>query len=506
MFFLLCIIPILIYLSYKFIYKPKQMYDYLKAQGIPTEPFRPIIGQLYQIRSYLQHNHIMNYFQSLQIKHGSIFLIALKSELRLIIHQPDYIREVLKIHKENYLKADFYKRTLSPIIGLHNLLVSEGEEHDRSRRMLNPVFHHVNLQSMIPIIIEQTKKAIHSWPNEGEFDVQEESSALSLSIIASAAFGQSFETIQNGRQITHEIFTDVLNAIQHRLFNPLLAIPFLSMLPIMKKPIIDKGRDKIHRFVDQIIHERKLGASQSYCQSSDILDLLLNAKDDKDQGFSDNQIRDEAIAFILAGHETTSSLITWCLYAIMTHPEVYRACVEEIDQVLQDGTELDYHKLNQLQIIEATIYETLRLYPPAPFFVRQCVREHVIGGRESKQPPISIPRGVLVHINTYVLHRLEEYWGMNAENFDYRRWLRNPETGIKPKLKHTFCYLPFSAGSRNCIGQQFALLESKVILAFLLKHFEFEMIEGQFIIPDFSITMKLAYGLRVKIKRRESFD
>ncbi|CAF3672202.1 unnamed protein product [Rotaria sp. Silwood1] len=355
---------------------------------------------------------------------------------------------------------------------------------------------------MIPIMAEQTQKVFEDWFNKNELDAQEELSRLTLMIIASAAFGQNRETIENSRPIIHEIFTDVLNAIQHRLFNPLSSIPFLSMLPIMKKPIIDQGADKIRQFVDQIILARRQRSSQSQCQGSDILDLLLSAKDDNGQGFSNCQIREETLAFILAGHETTSTLITWCLYVVMTNSEVYRACLQEVDHVLQDGTELDHHKLDQLQVIEAVIYETLRLYPPVPFFIRQCIQEHIIGGGDSKQQPISVPRGVIVHINTYILHRLEKYWGMNADQFDYNRWLKNPETGVKPKLKHPFCYLPFSAGNRNCIGQHFALIEAKVILSLFFKYFTFKMVEGQIVVPDFSLTMKLAYGLRMKIKRR----
>ncbi|CAF5045213.1 unnamed protein product, partial [Rotaria sp. Silwood1] len=200
------------------------------------------------------------------------------------------------------------------------------------------------------------------------------------------------------------------------------------MLPIMKKPIIDQGAIKIRQFVDQIILARRQDSSQSQCQGSDILDLLLSAKDSNGQSFSNEQIREETLAFFLAGHETTSTLITWCLYVVMTNPEIYRTCLEEVDHVLQDGTELDYQKLDQLQVIEAVIYETLRLYSPAPFFIRQCIHEHIIGGGASKQRPISVPRRVIVHINTYVLHRLETYWGMNAKQFDYTRWLRDPKT------------------------------------------------------------------------------
>ncbi|CAF4931466.1 unnamed protein product, partial [Rotaria sp. Silwood1] len=197
---------------------------------------------------------------------------------------------------------------------------------------------------------------------------------------------------------------------------------------IIEQTLCPPGGQAVNFRGQFLVSARRQDSSQSQCQGSDILDLLLSAKDSNGQSFSNEQIREETLAFFLAGHETTSTLITWCLYVVMTNPEIYRTCLEEVDHVLQDGTELDYQKLDQLQVIEAVIYETLRLYSPAPFFIRQCIHEHIIGGGASKQRPISVPRRVIVHINTYVLHRLETYWGMNAKQFDYTRWLRDPKT------------------------------------------------------------------------------
>ncbi|CAF0968276.1 unnamed protein product [Rotaria sordida] len=139
-----------------------------------------------------------------------------------------------------------------------------------------------------------------------------------------------------------------------------------------------------------------------------------------------------------------------------------------------------YEHMNDLQVCEAILQETLRLYPPVPWFVRKCIREHTIGSDGHHQ--VRIPVGTTIAIMTYMLHRRADFWPRPLE-FDYMRWMRNPMTGLKPKLTHPFCYLPFAAGSRNCIGQNFALLEAKVMLAMFVQ---------RLVVP----TLKLAIGWR----------
>ncbi|CAF1549649.1 unnamed protein product, partial [Adineta ricciae] len=127
------------------------------------------------------------------------------------------------------------------------------------------------------------------------------------------------------------------------------------------------------------------------------------------------------------------------------------------------------------------------------------IREHSIGSEGQRQ--IRIPVGAVVSVNTYILHRREEFWPRPNE-FDYTRWLRDPTTDLKPKLAHPFCYLPFGAGSRNCIGQSFAVIEAKVILSMLLQRCNFQLEPGQKIVPDIRLTMKPKYGLRAKLTKR----
>jgi cytochrome P450 len=291
----------------------------------------------------------------------------------------------------------------------------------------------------------------------------------------------------------------VLTAIAYRGSRMITLIPIVSKLPFWRKDIVDRGTREMSTFVDQIIADRRQGRSQSLCAGADLLDLLLSAVDDQGQTFTDQEIKDQALTFVLAGHETTSNLMLWVMYELMNNPSVYQACQDEVDRILPNQLIPTSEHLNNLSIIEAVIHETLRLYPPAPFFARQCINEQIIGS--TTDHPIHIPIGTTILINTHAVHRREEYWSRPNE-FDYTRWLRDPITGLKSKLTHPFCYLPFAAGPRNCIGQNFALLEAKVMLAMLIQRCHFELEPGQKIVPEIRLTMRPKYGLFARISKR----
>ncbi|CAF1585682.1 unnamed protein product [Didymodactylos carnosus] len=303
------------------------------------------------------------------------------------------------------------------------------------------------------------------------------------------------EQNSEAKDFVRQAFTRVMDANNYRSLEfPINQIPILRRLPIFKKGIVDRGSHQIQTIVAQMINERKCRKTSSICDGNDLLDLLLTAKDENDDGFSDEQVKDEAITFVFAGHETTANLMVWCLYVLMTHPDVYRDCREEVDQVLQG--QIPVHKqVSDLQVIDAILHETLRLYPPAPVLIRECIREHTIG-----QDQLHVPVGALVMTNTYVLHRSETYW-RDPLVFDYRRWMRNSD-GLKSRLAHPFSYLPFSTGNRNCIGQNFALLEAKVMLAMIIQRLDLELVPGQKVVPSVILTMKSKYGLQAKISRR----
>ncbi|CAM4818974.1 unnamed protein product [Rotaria magnacalcarata] len=488
---------------FKLIYPQKQLYNKFRAQGISAEPFVPLVGQLPEIRKKRNKDEQMIYQEELVAKHGNVYVFGFGPLTRLVLVEPNLLADLLsRNNATNYEKPSDFVSAFQPIIGSHNLLISGGSEHERARRMLNPAFHHTNLKSMISIITDRTSKSIESMLSKEEnakpVDLQILFNQLTLSIIASSAFGADFETNAHSKDDICRIFGEMLEITEYRGMHMINQISFLSQLPFWRKNELDAANKKVSEFVDQIISDRRQGRSSSMSTGADLLDLLLSAVDDEGVPFTDQEIKEESLTFVIAGSETTGNLMTWILYALMTNENVLDACREEVDRVLPNGIEPRNEHLADLVVCEAVISEALRLYPPAPFFVRECTHEHTIG----TEHPIRIPKDASILVDAYTLHRRSDLWPRPLE-FDYTRWMRDLKTNLKPKLAHSFAYLPFAAGPRSCIGQNFALLEAKLMLAMFVEKCNFDMVPGQRIVPDVKITMRPKYGLLAKISRRE---
>jgi len=488
---------------WKLIRPAKLIYNALRSQGIPGEPFVPFLGQLPRFYQCRKQNEIMKFHDELSSRHGLNYVFLLGPYPRLVTQDADLIGTVLnKANAHNYKKPEDLRLRLKPLLGLHNLLVSYGDEHDRARKLLNPYFSFENLRSMVSIMVKQTNRTIDVLLKQSEVSIhiQKEMSQLTLTVIASSAFGESYEMIANASKIVCETFIAALDAVVFRTLSLIDQIPFLSKLPFWGKNIIDRARERASIFIDEIILDRKKGVTKPKCDREDILDILLHAVDDQGEYFTDEEIKGQAMAFVLAGHQSTSELMSWIMYILMTNPSVLQACQEEVDRILPNREIPTYETLQELHICESVIYETLRLYPPIPYFVRQCTREHLL---KTNDHEYRIPIDTTILVNTYLIHRHEKYWSRPSE-FDYTRWLRDPVTGLKPKLSHPYCFLPFASGKHNCIGQNFALLEAKVILAMFIQqcHFELEPLDQKVII-DVRITMRAKDGIFSRIKRRQ---
>ncbi len=495
---------IFLIIYWKLIRPQSYYYNIFRNQGISCEPFIPIIGHMPDLRRALMNDALMDYFIENAQKHGYVNMFSFGSSIFLTVIEPDMLADIFgRTHAQDYQKTNEARALLEPLTGVHNLLISEGSEHERARKMLNPAFHFVKLHSMVSIMIDQTHNAIREFlsleTQNQVIDLQAKLSELTLTIIASSAFGKGFETIADAKQIVSRAFIDLVEVTEYRSLRMINQLPLISHLPFWRKNELDKYSRDISNFVDQIIADRRHNRSTSLSSGEDLLDLLLSAVDSEGQLFNDQEIKDEALTFVFAGHETTGNLIAWTMYVLMTNEKVLEACREEVDRIFPNGAELTHEHINGLVVCEGVLQETLRLYPPVPFVSRQCIREHYIGREGQRQ--IRIPVGAKISVNTYTLHRREEYWPRPNE-FDHTRWMRDPITKLKPKLAHPFCYLPFAAGPRNCIGQNFALLEAKVMLAMFIQRCNFELEPGQKIVPDVRVTMRPKYGLRAKVTKR----
>jgi len=242
--------------------------------------------------------------------------------------------------------------------------------------------------------------------------------------------------------------------------------------------------------------------SHSLSQADDLLDRLLHARaDDTVSGFSDEQIRSEAMTFLLAGHETTSSLLCFVFRDLARRPQLWRSCCEEVERVTGGGS-LQAHHLASLTLVDACIHETFRLLPPLPGNSIHAVHDHSLDPGVPGKPHIFIPKGLLLGTDIHGLHTSKELWGETADQYDEQRWVKGSDRYWKPR--HAVAFNGFSVGTRNCIGSNFALIEAKCITALLVRAVDMTMLKGE---QDDVVTQKLTleprYGIRVAVTMRD---
>jgi cytochrome P450 len=258
----------------------------------------------------------------------------------------------------------------------------------------------------------------------------------------------------------------------------LLRVPL--WLPTPGNVRFRRARERFDTLVYRIIRERRRQPEQK----GDLLDMLLSASGEMSQ----EQVRDELITLAGAGHETTANALSWTFYLLSKHPEVERRVQEEVREVLGDRPPA-LSDLAALEYTERVIMEAMRLHPPVWGFERQAVEEDVIGG----QP---VTPGTFVMIVPYSIHRDPRYW-TNPEGFDPDRFL--PEAR---EARPRFAYLPFGGGPRVCIGNAFAMMEAKIVLAMVVRQMRLELIPGHRIVEEPLITLRPKDGVLASVRSR----
>jgi cytochrome P450 len=241
--------------------------------------------------------------------------------------------------------------------------------------------------------------------------------------------------------------------------------------------------------MDEILRILVESRRKSGQPGDDLLSVLLAATDDASGGaMSDKQLRDEMLTLFLAGHETTANALTWTWYLLSEHPDVEAKLCEELDRVLA-GRAPEVADLAKLPYTEMVIRESMRLYPPAPAVAREPIEEVMIGRYRVRE-------GSLLSINTYALQRDARFYS-DPERYNPERFSPGWEERI-PR----YAYLPFGAGPRVCIGNSFALMEARLILATVAQRYQLSLEPGQKVVPMQVITVKPRGPLRMRLRRR----
>jgi cytochrome P450 len=396
--------------------------------------------------------------------------------LFLIAH-PDGIKHILQDNHTNYVKSQDYK-ILKRLLG-EGLVTSEGALWLRQRRLIQPVFHRQRVAGFGSIMTEATLEMLESWRQpaaEGrEIDVSAEMARVALKIVGRALLSMDLtdEAEAIGRAMTD---------VNERFGRFDLGI-LMPSLPTRANRVFRRAAGELKQLVDEIIAERR----RENRDRGDLLSMLLAARDDETgEGMSDQQLRDEVLTLILAGHETTATALSWTFYLLSQHPEVERKLEAELREVL-GGRPATVADLRNLTYTGMVLDESMRLYPPVWAIGRSPIEDDEVMGYR-------IPKHSMVILSQYVTHRHPHFW-REPERFEPERFSFD-----NSKDRPRYAFFPFAGGPRQCIGNMFALTEANIVLATVAQHYRMRLVPGHRVELQPLVTLRPRYGIKVTLE------
>lgn len=415
----------------------------------------------------------------------------------LSINHPEYAKAVFsRGDPKSLVVYDF----LVPWIG-KGLLILNGPKWQRHRKLLTPGFHYEVLKPYVSLMADSVKVMLDKWERlvlkdtKTSVELFEHVSLMTLDSIMKCAF--SYESncqIKRDNSYIKAVY-DLCFMFYQRMKKPLYHNDLIYWFTSEGRQFY-KNCKLAHLHTDNVIRERKESLKNERelekilkKRRLDFLDILLCAKDEKGNPLSNEDLRAEVDTFMFEGHDTTASGISWLLYCMALNPEHQQRCKEEIQELLGEQETISWDDLGKMTYSTMCIKESLRLYPPVPMIARELDAPVTFAdGR-------SLPKGFQVMLYIYALHRNPEVWD-SPEVFNPLRF--SPENSTN---RHPYAFLPFAAGARNCIGQQFAMNEMKVALALTLLRFELSPDPYHPPIPIPQVVTRSKNGIFVNLKR-----
>ncbi|CAN1251638.1 Cytochrome P450 714A1 [Linum perenne] len=505
------------YVSIVYMWKPWRLRRKLVKQGIkgpsPSNSFIGNIPDINRIRlsrpstadataaGGIDHDwpsmllpHLRLWFN----QYGQTFVYSTGNIQLLCTIDPDMVKEIslstsLSLGRPSYLSRDF-----GPLFG-NSIIASSGLVWSHQRKIIAPQFYLDKVKSMVSLMVESTDSVLTSWgariDGEGgvaDINIDPDVRSLSADIISRACFGSKYKAGEH-------IFSK-LRTLQSLLAKGHAGIPVLRYVCICRHLPTRKNREiwKLERDINSMIVDvvKKRAAANS---ENDLLQMILEGATDAaaaaggsnstDSISLDKFIVDNCKAIYFAGQDTTSNTLSWTLMLLAAHPEWQARAREEVQQVCQDKLP-DINAIRKMKTLTMVIQEALRLYPPAVFVVRELYQD-------IKFKNIVIPKGMNIQVPISIVQRNPELWGEDAHLFNPERFA----DGILGATSNAQAYIPFGVGSRVCVGQNFAMMELKVILSLLLLNFSFSLSPSYDHSPAFALVVQPGHGVRLLVKR-----
>jgi cytochrome P450 len=417
-------------------------------------------------------------FQHLAAKYGDIAHYKIGWNHIVFLNNPDYIREVLVVQNDNFVKERTVQRT-KMLLG-EGMITSEGAQHRSQRQVAQPAFHRQRIQEYGDTIVEEAVRMHDTWQPGQTRDVARDMMHLTLNIVARTLFAADL-------RCEVDELADAINRIMG-LYNFLVMLPAAEWLVHLRPPGLAafvRARNRIDAVVYRMIDAHRPHGGDG----SSLLDMMLAAS--PDNGPDARQfLRDQVITIFLAGYETVANALSWTWYLLSENPDCERRLQKEVDATLQ-GRLPTVADVPSLRYVEMVLAESLRLFPPAWAMGRQALNDFQLGD-------FFLPAKTTVLISQFITQRDPRYFP-NPLRFDPERF-----TSEAKAKRAKFTYFPFGAGVRQCIGESFAWMQGVLILATLAQKWKLTLAPGHRVEPQPLITLRPKYGMLMQVERRNS--
>ncbi len=426
-----------------------------------------MVGNVYQFAS-----DPLSFYEEVAREYGPVARYRLGGTEFYQLSDPELVERVLVHRNDGFDKGSEYRRILSPVIG-NGLLISEGEFWRRQRHRMEPAFHPEALAEYAPTIVEHTERLLSDWEDDTVRDVHADMMQLTVEIAARTLFDVD---IRDYEADISDALEAVMDRSERRLERP-ITVP--DAVPTPGNRRYNRALSTLYAIAAEIVESHD-------GDGDDVVSRLLRAKS-RVEGLDDEQIRDEVVTLLLAGHETTALALTYTLYLLATNPEQADRLGAELDENVNRGPP-SRDVIEELPYTKRTLREGMRVYPPVQSVIREATEPIELGGYE-------LSEGTVVTVQQWVLHRDPRFYE-SPESFRPERWT----DGFRDSLPR-FAYFPFGGGPRRCIGENFAKQEMRLVLATIARDWEFDAVTDELSLSP-SITLRPDGAVKVRVGRR----
>jgi cytochrome P450 len=415
-------------------------------------------------------------FQHLVDQYGDIAHYKIGWNHILFLNHPDYIREILVVQNDNFIKERTVQRS-KMLLG-EGMITAEGARHRAQRQVAQPAFHRQRIPEYANTMVREAASARGRWHDGEQRDIAIDMMHLTLNIVASTLFATDL-----GGEVNE--LADAINRIMG-LYNFLVLLPAAEWLVHVRPPGL-AAFVRARKRIDDVVYRMIEAHRRQKSDSGSLLDLML-ASAPEHTPESEKYLRDQVITIFLAGYETVANALSWTWYLLSQSPECERRFHEEIDRELQGRTP-GFDDIPRLRYVEMVMAESMRLYPPAWAMGRYAQKDFRLGD-------YFLPAKTTVLMSQFIMHRDQRFFP-DPLRFDPERF--SPEAKAR---RAKFTYFPFGAGVRQCIGESFALMEGVLLLATLGQKWKLKLVPGHTVEPEPLITLRPKYGMKMFTESR----